>query len=289
MKKIKLVVFVALISLITIKLSFAPPAARTTGKVLPNMVLVPAGDFMMGCNYTVDNVCGKDERPYHKVYLDAFHIDKYDVTNAQYGQCVSAGSCSANDKFVGLTDPQQPVVGVDWNQADVYCKWAGKRLPTEAQWEKAARGTDGRKYPWGNQEPTCDLAVFYSVQNMGCGRNSTWPVGSKPAGASPYGAMDMAGNMWNWVSDRYDENYYQSSPNRNPTGPELYALFAGVAGTTARSSSVRRPASGAIRRTGTISTGSGVSGSFCFGVRRLDAALDRVGLTARFNNDYSIF
>ena len=154
-----------------------------------------------------------DEKPVHRVYLDEFFIDKYEVTNEQYNQCVSAGPCSPNNKYDGFTDPRQPVVGVDWNQASTFCSWAGKRLPTEAEWEKAARGTDGRTYPWGE-------GIDCSRANYGdCGHGKTKPVGTYPSGASPYGAMDMAGNVWEWVADWYDAKYYQNSPNRNPTGP----------------------------------------------------------------------
>jgi formylglycine-generating enzyme required for sulfatase activity len=171
------------------------------------MVRVPAGEFTMGSD------SGRAvEKSVHRVYLDEFYIDKYEVTNEQYGQCVSAGPCSPNSKYDGFTDPRQPVVGVDWNQATTYCSWAGKRLPTEAEWEKAARGTDGRTYPWGE-------GIDCSRANYGdCKHGKTKPVGSYPSGASPYGAMDMAGNVWEWVADWYDANYYQSSPNRNPTG-----------------------------------------------------------------------
>ncbi len=154
-----------------------------------------------------------DERPIHRVYLDEFYIDKYEVTNAQYNKCVSAGACGQNTKYDGFTDPQQPVVGVNWSQADTYCSWAGKRLPTEAEWEKAARETDERTYPWG-EGIDCSKANYYK-----CGHKKTKPVGSYPSGAGPYGAMDMAGNVWEWCSDRYDEKYYSKGPKRNPTGP----------------------------------------------------------------------
>ena len=190
------------------------------------MVLIPAGEFMMGCNE--ENFCGVNEYPYHRVYLDDFYIDKHEVTVEQYGQCVQAGKCrksgSKRDKeCCNQRYPDRgnhPINCIDWQQARKYCQWAGKRLPTEAEWEKAARGTDGRKYPWGDQTASCDYAVMYEKGNGdGCGRNSTWPVGSRPAGASPYGVMDMVGNVWEWVADWYDENYYSKSPPSNPQGP----------------------------------------------------------------------
>jgi len=129
-----------------------------------------------------------------------FYIDKYEVTNQNYQQCVSAGVCKDNEKYPGFTAPNQPVDGVYQNDARTYCQWAGKRLPKEAEWQEAAQGTDGREYPWGNQTASCQYAVMDDGGN-GCGRNHTWDVGSKPAGASPYGALDMAGNTWEWVEE----------------------------------------------------------------------------------------
>jgi len=190
------------------------PTSTSGGATAPSdakpgeMVKVPAGEFTMGSNSG-----SKDEKPVHRVYLDEFHMDKYEVTNEQYNQCVSAGTCSSNKKFNGFTDPRQPVVGVNWSQADTYCKWAKKRLPTEAEWEKTARGTDGRTYPWG-EGIDCSKANYSK-----CGHEKTKPVGLYPSGASSYGAMDMAGNVWEWCSDWYDKKYYRNSPNRNPKGP----------------------------------------------------------------------
>jgi len=185
------------------------------------MVYVPAGEFTMG-SYEgwLD-----DEKPEIEVYLDPYWIDKYEVTNAQYAQCVADGTCSqpssiesyARDHYYGNpTYDNYPVVYVNWTQADAYCAWAGGRLPTEAEWEKAARGTDAREYPWGDATPICNLVNFGGP--LGC-VGDTSAVGSYPAGASPYGAMDLAGNVWEWVADWYDSGYYSKSPLQNPTGP----------------------------------------------------------------------
>ena len=163
-----------------------------------DMVLIPEGWFIMGSN---DG--DEDERPVHKVHLDAFWIDKYEVTNTQFKKFRS-GWRSHSD------NADHPVVNVSWYDARDYCKWAGKRLPTEAEWEKAARGTDEKTYPWGE-------GISSTKANYGSGE--TTPVGSYPAGVSPYGAYDMAGNVWEWVNDWYDEDYYQSSPSHNPRGP----------------------------------------------------------------------
>ncbi|MCX5867593.1 MAG: formylglycine-generating enzyme family protein [Proteobacteria bacterium] len=188
-----------------------------------DMILIPAGEFMMGCNSAVDNQCGNNEKPYHRISLDSYYIDKYELTVDQYAQCVQAGKCSnpGTGQYCNWGNSgrgNHPVNCVDWDQADSYCGWAGKRLPTEAEWEKAARGTDGRKYPWGNQTATCDYAVMSQGGN-GCGCDSTWSVGSKTAGASLYGVMDMAGNVWEWVQDWYEGGYYKNSPAQNPQGP----------------------------------------------------------------------
>jgi formylglycine-generating enzyme required for sulfatase activity len=184
-------------------------------------VLVPAGEFLMGSS---DG--GSDEKPQRKVYLDAYRMDRTEVTNAMYAQCVAAGACKAPADISSRTrskyynDPQYanyPVLYVSWDAAQAYCKWAGGRLPTEAEWEKAARGTDGRVYPWGNAEPNCDR-LNYNSGNRACIGDTT-PVGAYPQGASPYGALDMAGNVWEWVADWYGESYYASAPARNPPGP----------------------------------------------------------------------
>jgi len=183
------------------------------------MVYVPAGEFEMGGS---DADAYSDEKPVHRVDLDAYWIDKYEVSNAQYALCVAAGDCTkpeytnsyTRSNYYGNQEyDNYPVIRVSWHQAQAYCQWAGGDLPTEAQWEKAARGTDGRTYPWGNESPNSNL-VNYN-QNIG----DTSPVTDYESGASPYGALNMAGNVWEWVRDWYDSNYYSNSPAENPSGP----------------------------------------------------------------------
>jgi formylglycine-generating enzyme required for sulfatase activity len=183
------------------------------------MVCVPAGRFLMGST-DADGEAQDDEKPQHTVTLDAFFIDRTEVTNAQYQRCVDAGVCLVADmnSYDPQGKPNHPVIEITWNDARIYCDWAGARLPTEAEWEKAARGTDGRIYPWGNQAPDCSLANYWG-KDGGC-TGHTMPVGSYPAGTSPYGLQDMAGNAWEWIADWYEYAYYGASPERNPTGPE---------------------------------------------------------------------
>jgi formylglycine-generating enzyme required for sulfatase activity len=236
------------------------------GKDGAEMVLVPAGEFIMGS--AADEITSllhrdpkakgailKDEMPKHRVVLDAFYIDKYEVTNARFQQFVQATGYRTQAELegggkirTGVTTwadapnanwraprgngstiaglEAHPVVQVSWHDAKAYCTWAGKRLPTEAQWEKAARGPDGRLYPWGNaldgtRANFCDRNCAFEWQDAAVddGYRSTAPVGSYEAGKSPYGAYDMAGNVWEWVADRYNAKYYQRSPARNPRGP----------------------------------------------------------------------
>jgi formylglycine-generating enzyme required for sulfatase activity len=173
---------------------------------------------MIGCNADLDSRCEADEYPYHKVTLSPYKIDKTEVTQARYQSCVEAGECSPSGtdpdcRWDPATRGDHPVVCVNWDQARKFCDWDGKRLPTEAEWELAARGEYGRIYPWGNTKPSCDLATYGS-----CAEHSL-PVGSIPDGASPAGALDMAGNVYEWVHDWYDPDYYANSPSLNPQGP----------------------------------------------------------------------
>jgi formylglycine-generating enzyme required for sulfatase activity len=220
------------------------------------MVLIPAGEFLMGSPEGGGSF--SDERPQRSVFLSSFQIDRYEVTNADYEQFVATTGHrppANRNSAVTLWDQERPlagserhpVVNVSWHDAAAYCQWAGKRLPTEAEWEKAARGTDGRIYPWGNRwDPTLANSASYWagrtvefqdshewkafwIQGEGAriskerglkGEVLTQPVGSFPSGASPYGLLDMAGNASEWVQDWFEPYYYLKAPQADPKGPE---------------------------------------------------------------------
>jgi formylglycine-generating enzyme required for sulfatase activity len=222
------------LALVAIAGTQAAPGKGWTGSVAASQeVFVPAGQFYMGCTEDLAPPikCDTDNRPIHPVYLDAFYIDRAEVTNVQYAACVTAGVCpsplensseSRPDYFTNPRYAEYPVINVDWNRANAYCQWIGRRLPTEAEWEKAARGTDLRAFPWGNELPTCERAnINDPVEEGGPGLcvGDTITVGLYMSNASPYGALDMVGNVSEWVNDLYESRYYQHSPYYNPQGP----------------------------------------------------------------------
>ncbi len=202
--------------------TFAPPPTPISTMISEkdgmNLIYVPAGNFLMGSTDSDPNAQA-EEKPQHTVYLDSFWIDQTDVTNAMYAKCVSAGLCkrpfdvssATRSSYYGNSQfDNYPVINVSWNMANTYCQWVGSQLPTEAQWEKAARGMDGRVYPWGNNTPNTDLLNYNNKVG------DTTEVGKYPNGASPYGAFDMAGDVWQWTADWFNPTYYQSSPSSNP-------------------------------------------------------------------------
>jgi formylglycine-generating enzyme required for sulfatase activity len=179
-------------------------------------VTIPAGEFQMGSEIGED-----DEKPIHTVMLDAFEIGRFEVTNRQYAQCVKAGICNPSDeqRYEAKADPLEPVVAISWFDANTFCTWLDARLPTEAQWEKAARGgLTGKLYSWGDEEPTCDAGASNGAnfRTDACGYYLE-PVGTYAGNG--YGLYDMAGNVWEWTADWYDPNYYEVRENSNPFGP----------------------------------------------------------------------
>ncbi|TKB74114.1 MAG: formylglycine-generating enzyme family protein [Nitrospira sp.] len=178
------------------------------------MELVSAGEFTMGSEHGDD-----DEQPIHRVFLDSFYLDTFEVTNGRFAKFVEAIQSEPPWGFADQETPvahaEKPVRWVNWLEATGYCLWAGKRLPTEAEWEKAARGTEGRTYPWGNDLPTAAHAVFGLKE----GADTVAPIGNRDLGRSAYGIHDLAGNLYEWVADWYDETFYTTQPTVNPRGP----------------------------------------------------------------------
>lgn len=189
-----------------------------------DMIAIPAGAFEMGCDDATDPKCSEDEKPMHHVTLSAFELDRTEVTQAAYTACIADGACQPPSCEWSCEHPDFPAGCVTWSQANAYCSWAGKRLPSEAEWEKAARGEASNKYPWGASEPSCSLANI-----AGCG-DALRPVGSFGDGASPYGALDMAGNVVELVADWYADAYYAESPAADPKGPATGKRYGGRGG-----------------------------------------------------------
>lgn len=202
---------VALLVLCSVAFAAKPKTSKSTLKVNQTdgskMITIPAGNFIMGGEQS------SDEKPVHRVYLDSYQIGKNEVTVAQYRKfCKATGYKMPKAPKWGWK-ANHPIVNVTWEDAEAYCKWAGGRLPTEAEWEKAARGTKGRKYPWGD---TWDQS---KCANGDLKLASTMSATSYPSSASPYGCLNMAGNVWEWCADWYDMGYYKITPARNPKGP----------------------------------------------------------------------
>ncbi len=193
------------------------------------MVTVPAGEFLMGSDPRKDPAAGPQEQPLHRVTLDAFEIDRYEISNVEYLRFVLSTGASWPQFWRAKPFPDKmaphPVINVSWEEADAYCRWTGKRLPTEAEWEKAARGSDGRMFPWGDEPAGW---IKSNIAHSGSKRGVKYPplanINRYDKGVSPYGVYQLAGNVSEWVSDWFDPEYYRKGMNENPKGPDAGEL-----------------------------------------------------------------